>query len=69
MWTDLHLLFWLSLILVLSERIGEHYDTTAPAWTSQVSSPGARVRSWWLIRASCGEAEFEACQVAAPLPV
>jgi hypothetical protein len=30
MWTDLHLLFWLSLILVLSERIGEHYDTTAP---------------------------------------
>jgi hypothetical protein len=26
-------------------------------------------RSWWLIRVLCGEAEFEACQVAGALPV
>jgi len=25
--------------------------------------------SWWLIRVLCGEAEFEACQVAGALPV
>jgi conjugative relaxase-like TrwC/TraI family protein len=26
-------------------------------------------RSWWLIRVLCGEAEFQACQVAGPPPV
>jgi uncharacterized membrane protein len=31
MWANLHLLFWLSLIPVLTEWIGEHYRETAPA--------------------------------------
>jgi TMEM175 potassium channel family protein len=33
MWSNLHLLFWLSLIPVLTEWIGEHYEKTAPAAT------------------------------------
>jgi uncharacterized membrane protein len=31
MWANLHLLFWLSLIPVLTEWIGEHYQDSAPA--------------------------------------
>jgi uncharacterized membrane protein len=33
MWSNLHLLFWLSLIPVLTEWIGEHWDKAAPAAT------------------------------------
>ena len=33
MWANLHLLFWLSLIPVLTEWIGEHHEKTAPAAT------------------------------------
>jgi uncharacterized membrane protein len=33
MWTNLHLLFWLSLIPVLTEWIGDSYNNTAPAAT------------------------------------
>jgi uncharacterized membrane protein len=33
MWANLHLLFWLSLIPVLTEWVGEHYEKTAPAAT------------------------------------
>ncbi len=33
MWANLHLLFWLSLIPVLTEWIGEHWRSTAPAAT------------------------------------
>jgi uncharacterized membrane protein len=33
MWANLHLLFWLSLIPVLTAWIGEHYRETAPAAT------------------------------------
>ena len=33
MWSNLHLLFWLSLIPVLTEWIGEHWESTAPAAT------------------------------------
>jgi uncharacterized membrane protein len=33
MWANLHLLFWLSLIPVLTEWIGERWDATAPAAT------------------------------------
>ena len=33
MWSNLHLLFWLSLIPVLTEWIGEDWDKTAPAAT------------------------------------
>jgi uncharacterized membrane protein len=36
MWSNLHLLFWLSLIPVLTEWIGEHYTKTAPAATYAV---------------------------------
>jgi uncharacterized membrane protein len=31
MWANLHLLFWLSLIPVLTEWIGEHWKSTTPA--------------------------------------
>jgi TMEM175 potassium channel family protein len=33
MWSNLHLLFWLSLIPVLTEWVGEHWESTAPAAT------------------------------------
>ena len=33
MWANLHLLFWLSLIPVLTEWVGEHYTKDAPAAT------------------------------------
>lgn len=33
MWANLHLLFWLSLIPVLTEWVGEHYQDHAPAAT------------------------------------
>ena len=33
MWMNLHLLFWLSLIPVLTEWVGEHYQDHAPAAT------------------------------------
>ena len=33
MWANLHLLFWLSLIPVLTAWIGEHYRQSAPAAT------------------------------------
>jgi uncharacterized membrane protein len=33
MWANLHLLFWLSLIPVLTEWVGEHYTKHAPAAT------------------------------------
>jgi len=41
MWANLHLLFWLSLIPVLTEWIGEHYSDTAPAVTYGVVCLGA----------------------------
>ena len=33
MWANLHLLFWLSLLPVLTEWVGEHYEDHAPAAT------------------------------------
>jgi TMEM175 potassium channel family protein len=33
MWANLHLLFWLSLVPVLTEWVGEHYTDHAPAAT------------------------------------
>ncbi len=44
MWANLHLLFWLSLIPVLTEWIGEHYDNTAPAATYGVVCLGYGLR-------------------------
>jgi uncharacterized membrane protein len=41
MWANLHLLFWLSLIPVLTEWIGEHYGDTTPAATYGVVCLGA----------------------------
>ncbi len=41
MWANLHLLFWLSLIPVLTEWIGEHYHDTAPAAAYGVVCLGA----------------------------
>ena len=41
MWANLHLLFWLSLIPVLTGWIGEHYSDTAPAATYGVVCLGA----------------------------
>ena len=43
MWANLHLLFWLSLIPVLTEWIGEHYTKTAPAATYGVVGLGSAV--------------------------
>jgi uncharacterized membrane protein len=43
MWANLHLLFWLSLIPVLTEWIGEHWDKTAPAATYGVVCLGSAV--------------------------
>src|SRR5215471_16869189 len=43
MWANLHLLFWLSLIPVLTEWIGEHHGNTTPAVTYGVVCLGAAV--------------------------
>jgi uncharacterized membrane protein len=43
MWANLHLLFWLSLIPVLTEWIGEHDKKTAPAATYGVVCLAAAV--------------------------
>ena len=51
MWANLHLLFWLSLIPVLTEWIGEHYDKTAPAATYGVVCLGSAVAFTILVRA------------------
>ena len=51
MWANLHLLFWLSLIPVLTEWIGEHYDSTAPAASYGLVCVGAAVAFTILVRA------------------
>jgi uncharacterized membrane protein len=51
MWANLHLLFWLSLIPVLTEWIGEHYTKTAPAATYGLVCLGAAVAFTVLVRA------------------
>ena len=43
MWSNLHLLFWLSLIPVLTEWVGEHHTETAPAATYGIVGLGAAV--------------------------
>ena len=43
MWANLHLLFWLSLIPVLTEWIGEHYQASAPAATYGLVCLGSAV--------------------------
>src|SRR5260370_19406621 len=51
MWANLHLLFWRSLLPVLTEWIGEHYRQTAPAATYGVVCLGAAVAFTILVRA------------------
>jgi uncharacterized membrane protein len=51
MWSNLYLLFWLSLIPVLTEWIGEHYRETAPAATYGLVCLGAAVAFTILVRA------------------
>jgi len=51
MWANLHLLFWLSLIPVLTEWVGEHHTETAPAATYGVMGLGAAVAFTILIQA------------------
>ena len=51
MWANLHLLFWLSLIPVLTSWIGEHYRESAPAAAYGVVGLGAAVAFAILTRA------------------
>jgi uncharacterized membrane protein len=51
MWANLHLLFWLSLIPVLTGWIGEHYREPAPAATYGVVCLGAGLAFIILTRA------------------
>ena len=51
MWANLHLLFWLSLIPVLTEWVGEHHTETAPAATYGVVGLGAAVAFTILVQA------------------
>jgi uncharacterized membrane protein len=51
MWANLHLLFWLSLIPVLTAWIGEHYRQPAPAATYGLVCLGAALAYVILTRA------------------
>ena len=51
MWANLHLLFWLSLIPVLTEWVGQHHTETAPAATYGIVCLGAAVAFTVLVRA------------------
>jgi uncharacterized membrane protein len=51
MWSNLHLLFWLSLIPVLTEWVGEHHASTAPAATYGIVGLGSAVAFTILVRA------------------
>jgi uncharacterized membrane protein len=51
MWANLHLLFWLSLIPVLTEWMGEHSTDSAPAATYAMVSLGAGIAFIILTRA------------------
>jgi len=51
MWANLHLLFWLSLIPVMTEWVGEHYTKSAPAATYALVGLGAAIAFTILTRA------------------
>jgi uncharacterized membrane protein len=51
MWANLHLLFWLSLIPVLTEWIGEQYRQSLPAATYGLACLGAAIAFTVLTRA------------------
>ena len=66
MWANLHLLFWLSLIPVLTEWIGEHYRDSAPAATYGIVCLGAAMAFTILTRAII-RADGSASPVAAAI--
>ena len=51
MWANLHLLFWLSLIPVLTEWVAKFYRAHLPASSYGVVTSGAAVAYWILVRA------------------
>ena len=51
MWANLHLLFWLSLIPVLTEWVARFYRAHLPASAYGVVTAGAAVAYWMLVRA------------------
>ena len=51
MWSNLHLLFWLSLIPVTTEWVGEHHMKTAPAATYGIVGLGSAVAFTILVQA------------------
>jgi uncharacterized membrane protein len=51
MWSNLHLLFWLSLIPVTTEWVGEHHTKTAPAATYGIVGLGSAVAFTILVQA------------------
>ena len=51
MWANLHLLFWLSLIPVLTEWVAKFYRAHLPAASYGVVTAGAAVAYWILVRA------------------
>ena len=50
MWANLHLLFWLSLVPVLTEWVGSEYRHPWPAATYGAAALGAAVAYWILAR-------------------
>ena len=66
MWTNLLLLFWLSLIPVLTEWIAEHYRQSAPAATYGVVALGAAV-SFMLLSKAIIRADGKNSRVAVAL--
>jgi uncharacterized membrane protein len=50
MWANLHLLFWLSLVPVLTEWVGTSYRHTEPAAAYGTAALAAAVAYWVLVR-------------------
>jgi uncharacterized membrane protein len=66
MWANLHLLFWLSLIPVLTEWVGEHYRQTAPAVTYAAVCFGSGV-AYTILTLAIARADGPGSPVAATL--
>ncbi|HEV8064123.1 MAG TPA: TMEM175 family protein, partial [Acidimicrobiales bacterium] len=50
MWANLHLLFWLSLMPVLTEWVGTSYRHTEPAAVYGAAALGAAIAYWILVK-------------------
>jgi uncharacterized membrane protein len=50
MWANLHLLFWLSLVPVLTEWVGESYHHSEPAAAYGTAALAAAIAYWVLVR-------------------